>query len=158
MSTTETSATTVLAPGAGDSLRVMGDLITFKLRARDTNGAITLFEGLVAPGGAEPVHYHEREDEAFYVLAGQVAFLVGQEWRNLTAGSVVYVPRGTVHGFRNSGGGEARLLTLNTPGGLHEQLFAAMSTLPPPATPAQGAALAATAARYGTVILPPPTP
>jgi len=156
MTTAEATQTLFLAPGAGERLRVMGDLITFKLRARDTGGAFTLFEGVVAPGGAEPIHLHEREDETFYVLAGQVAFLIGGEWRAAPVGSVIYVPRGTVHGFRNIGETEARLLTLNVPGGLHEELFAAMSQLPPPASPEDGAALIALARRYGTQILPPP--
>jgi mannose-6-phosphate isomerase-like protein (cupin superfamily) len=156
MTTTEATQTLFVAPSSGESLRVMGDLITFKLRARDTGGAFTLFEGVVAPGGAEPIHLHEREDEIFYVLAGQIAFLIGGEWREAPVGSVTYVPRGTVHGFRNTGESEARLLTLNVPGGLHEELFAAMSQLPPPASPEDGAALIALASRYGTQILPPP--
>src|SRR5512134_3491248 len=156
MTTTEATQTLFLDPGAGESLRVMGDLITFKLRARDTGGAFTLFEGVVAPGGAEPVHFHEREDETFYVLAGPIAFLIGDEWREAPIGSVIYVPRGTVHGFRNTGEIEARLLVLNMPGGLHEELFAAMSQLPPPASPEDGAALIALARRYGTQILPHP--
>jgi quercetin dioxygenase-like cupin family protein len=156
MTATEATQTLFLAPGAGESIRVIGDLITFKLRARDTGGAFTLFEGAVAPGGAEPIHLHEREDETFYVLAGQIEFLIDGEWREAPVGSAIYVPRGTVHGFRNTGETEARLLTLNVPGGLHEQLFAAMSQLPPPASPEDGAALIALASRYGTQILPPP--
>ena len=158
MSTTETTGTLVIPRGAGDSLRVMGDLITFKLRARDTGGAFTLFEGRVAPGSAEPVHFHSREDETFYVLAGSVAFLIGEAWRDAPTGTVVHVPRGTVHGFRNTGATEAHLLVLNVPGGLHEELFAAMSELPPPASPEDGAALIALAHRYGTEMLPPPGP
>lgn len=156
MSTTETSQTIVVAPTVGDTVRVMGDLITFKLRAHDTGGAFTLFEGLVAPGGFEPVHFHHREDETFYVLEGTVEFLVGDEWRESETGTVVHIPRGVVHGFRNNSTGMVRLLCLNLPGGLHEELFAAMSQVAPPATPEDGAALIALARRYGTEILPPP--
>ena len=156
MNNTETTDTLVIAPEAGDSLRVMGDVITLKLRAQDTGGAFTLFEGRVAPGSAEPVHFHYREDETFYVLAGSVAFLIGEAWRDASAGTVVHVPRGTIHSFRNTGATEAHLLVLNVPGGLHEELFAAMSEVPPPASPEDGAALIALARRYGTEILPPP--
>ncbi len=156
MSTIEIPNTHVIAPDAGDNLRVMGDLITFKLRAQDTGGAFTLFEGRVAPGSAEPVHFHTREDETFYVLAGSVAFLIGETWRDVPVGTVVHVPRGTIHGFRNTGATEAHLLVLNVPGGLHEELFAAMSEVPPPASPEDGAALIALGHRYATEILPPP--
>ncbi len=158
MTTIESTQTIFVAPGAGESLSVMGDLITFKLRANETGGAFTLFEGLVAPGGAEPIHFHYREDETFYVLEGTVLFLIGEEWRDAPAGSVIHVPRGTVHGFHNGSGAPARLLVLNMPGGLHEELFVAMSQLPPPASPEDGAALVALAHRYGTEILPPPAP
>jgi quercetin dioxygenase-like cupin family protein len=158
VSAIETSEAIVVNPAAGDTVRVMGDLITFKLRARDTGGAFTLFEGLVGPGGFEPVHFHHREDETFYVLEGTVEFLVAGEWRESTAGTVVHIPRGVVHGFRNTSPSIVRLLCLNLPGGLHEELFAAMSQVPPPATPEDGAALIALARRYGTEILPPPLP
>jgi mannose-6-phosphate isomerase-like protein (cupin superfamily) len=146
----------VQPPGAGDSLVVMGDRITFKFGAATTGGAFTLFEGVVAPGGGEPVHYHEREEETFYVIAGQAEFLLGDTWQAVAVGSTVYIPRGVIHSFRNAGITPLHVLVLNTPGGLHEELFAALSELPRPANPEQGAALIAVAARFGTVMLPPP--
>lgn len=156
MITTQSTGTRVIAPGAGESLRVMGDLITFKLLARDTGGAFTMFEGLVNPGAIEPVHFHPAEDETFYVLEGVLTFLVGEAWREAPAGTVVYVPRGVVHGFRNEAATPARVLCIDVPGGLHEGLFAALSELQPPASPEEGAALVALARRHGTEILPPP--
>lgn len=156
MRTTETAESHLVAPGAGDRLRVMGDLITFKLRAHETGGVFTLFEGVVTPGGAEPVHFHPAEDETFYVLEGVLRFLIGETWHEAPVGTVVYVPRGVVHGFHNGSGAPARVLCLNVPGGLHEGLFAAMSELAPPASPEEGAALVALARRHGTEILPPP--
>ncbi len=156
MYTTETAESRFVAAGAGDKLRVMGDLITFKLRARDTGGAFTLFEGVVTPGGSEPIHFHPAEDETFYVLEGTLNFLIGETWHEAQTGTVVYVPRGTVHGFHNESGTPARVLCLNVPGGLHEGLFAAMSELAPPASAEEGANLIALARRHGTEILPPP--
>lgn len=155
MTTTAAGVTLVREPEAGDQLRVMGDRITFKLRAQETGGAFTLFEGVVGPGRGEPIHYHEREDETFTVLAGRAAFLHGDTWTEVGPGTVVYIPRGVTHSFRNAGSVDLRLLVLNTPGGLHEELFAAMSQVSPPATPEEGAALAALMARYHTILLPP---
>lgn len=154
--TTTSDAAIVRGPEAGDSIRVMGDQITFKVRAAETGGAFTLFEGVVAPGGGEPIHYHEREDETFWVLAGQAAFLHGDTWSEAGPGCMVYIPRGVVHTFRNTGAAALHVLVLNTPGGLHEELFAALSQVAPPTTPEEGAALAALMARYHTVLLPPP--
>lgn len=154
--TTASDTAIVRGPAGGDSIRVMGDQITFKVRAAETGGAFTLFEGVVAPGGGEPVHYHEREDETFWVLDGQATFLHGTIWSELGPGSVVHVPRGVVHTFRNGGTVALRLLVLNTPGGLHEELFAALSQVAPPTTAEEGAALATLMARYHTVMVFPP--
>jgi quercetin dioxygenase-like cupin family protein len=42
-----------------------------------TNGAFGLVENLMPPGFASPYHTHHLEDEAFYVLEGDMAFV----WR-----------------------------------------------------------------------------
>ena len=43
------------------------------------------------------LHYHERTDEVYYVIAGRGAMVLGGEEVELHEGVVVYVPRGTRH-------------------------------------------------------------
>ena len=46
-----------------------------------TNGAFGLIEQLAMPAGfASPYHTHRLEDEAFYVLEGEVAFVCDGNW------------------------------------------------------------------------------
>jgi mannose-6-phosphate isomerase-like protein (cupin superfamily) len=117
----------------------------------------------VPPGGGAPPHIHPREDESFYVVDGEFEFSRDGETIKAGPGSLVYVPRGSLHAFENVGGGRGTLLLSQTPGGLHERFFeevgeeATDSTTPPVAAgPPDIPALVAAAARYGTEIPTPP--
>lgn len=48
-----------------------------------------------------PPHIHHRDDEAWYVLEGTLRVRVDDEIHELSAGSGVLAPRGTVHTFWN---------------------------------------------------------
>ena len=76
-------------------------------------------------------------------------------------GALIYVPKGTLHAFKNVGEGLGRLLNSQTPGGLHERFFeevgeeATDRTMPPNvAGPPDLQRVAAIAAKYGTEIPP----
>jgi mannose-6-phosphate isomerase-like protein (cupin superfamily) len=98
------------------SLWVLGELLTYKIPSHQTGGAYALFEATTQPGAEPPPHVHHREDEAFYVLEGEYQFLVGGE--TLSAeGSLLYVPKGTLHANRSVGEGVGRMLLTQTPGG-----------------------------------------
>jgi quercetin dioxygenase-like cupin family protein len=68
--------------------------------------------------GAEP-HVHRHHTDAFYVLTGEVTFVLGPELEKLvaTAGTLVLVPPGVVHGFDNDSDGEVRFLNVHAPSG-----------------------------------------
>ena len=60
----ETSVSHV-APGEGSkSLRVFGELVTYKITSDRTGGAYSLFEVVTEPGGGQPAHVQHREEEA----------------------------------------------------------------------------------------------
>ncbi len=76
-----------------------------------------LFEYVLAPGTAGAgAHYHRTFSETFYLLDGELDILNGTEWVTAGAGDLVYVPRESVHGFRNSTAAAVRFLILFTPG------------------------------------------
>jgi quercetin dioxygenase-like cupin family protein len=74
------------------------------------------------PGFAPPPHIHDHEDEAFYVLDGDVELQIGDEVSRIAAGTFAFVPRGTVHRFSCVGERPGRMLIAFTPGGL-DQFF-----------------------------------
>ena len=113
----------LLNPGEGDSFWVLGDLYTFKVTGKQTNGAFTVVDQVIQPQSGPPPHIHHREDEAFYVLAGRFSFLCGDKQSVFEAGSFVYVPKGTLHTFKNIDAQQGRLLVTITPAGLEDFFY-----------------------------------
>jgi quercetin dioxygenase-like cupin family protein len=107
-----------LAPGDGERIWIVGDTMTLKATGATTGGNLALLENLTAPGGGPPPHMHTREDEFFFVLDGTFEVRIGDEIHTLGPGGYAYVPRGTVHNFRNIAETPSRILVGFTPAGM----------------------------------------
>jgi quercetin dioxygenase-like cupin family protein len=107
----------VLAPGEGPTFWTLGLPGRAKSTGEQTGGRFSLVEALCAPGYATPFHIHYLEDEALYVLAGEVTVVCGGETATAVPGSYVFLPRGIAHGFRVTSSAPARILLLTTPAG-----------------------------------------
>jgi quercetin dioxygenase-like cupin family protein len=71
---------------------------------KETAGAYTTPIGVIPPGQEPPpLHLHPTTDEAFYVARGPGAFRLEDEEITAETGSLVFVPRGTVHTAWNPG-------------------------------------------------------
>jgi quercetin dioxygenase-like cupin family protein len=112
-----------------------GDHYTFLVTGEESGGAYFAMEALVPPAGGPPPHIHTREDETFYVLDGEIEFLLGEETIHAGAGDFVNVPRGTVHRFENTGAETARLLLTFTPAGLEHWFEETLERAPNVVTP-----------------------
>jgi mannose-6-phosphate isomerase-like protein (cupin superfamily) len=64
--------------------------------------------------GVDP-HSHSDHVDSFYVLEGKAEFVMGDETVRLGPGGYVAAPIGVVHGFRNVGDGELRMLNVHAP-------------------------------------------
>jgi len=64
--------------------------------------------------GVQP-HTHRAHADCFFVLEGEAEFTLDGESHRFGPGSFVAAPIGTVHGFRNAGTGELRMLNLSAP-------------------------------------------
>jgi mannose-6-phosphate isomerase-like protein (cupin superfamily) len=62
-----------------------------------------------------PMHLHHNDDEAWYVLEGTLCVRVGDKDVEASAGSAVFVPRGTPHTYWNPGPGLLRYLLVMSP-------------------------------------------
>jgi quercetin dioxygenase-like cupin family protein len=79
----------VVPAAAGIPLTVLGDRVLLKFTSPDTNGLFTLTEQFNAPGTGIPLHRHTREDETFWVLEGQVEFVVAGTTTIVEPGGVI---------------------------------------------------------------------
>ena len=61
----------------GEARWWLGALAIIKATAADTGGSLTVLDVTDPPGVKAPMHVHHREDEAFWVLEGDVTFEVG---------------------------------------------------------------------------------
>jgi mannose-6-phosphate isomerase-like protein (cupin superfamily) len=89
----------------------------------------------VSPGTAIPVHLHEREDEIILIQSGTGVASLGETDTAVGAGSVLWVPKGTWHGGRNTGPGILKWTGIYSPAGF-EGYFREISR-PPGVTPPQ---------------------
>lgn len=69
-----------------------------------------------------PAHSHRDEDDAFYVLDGELVFVVDEEEVVAGRGTFVLVPPGVPHTFSNRTEREARFLNVHAPAGFDLRL------------------------------------
>jgi quercetin dioxygenase-like cupin family protein len=110
-------APSIIPPGKAKTYAAFGDEATFLLTGEQTGGRYTMFSYIVSPGGGPPPHRHDGEDEWFLVLEGEAEFYEGGIWTAVPAGGAVFMPRGSVHTFRNAGDRPLKLLIHTAPSG-----------------------------------------
>jgi len=145
----------LVPPGEGRKLDVLGESITVKVGPGQTGGDYAVIEEQTPPGGGPPPHIHDREDEVFYVLAGEVEFMVGGKTIAGKPGSLGFIPRGTAHTFKNVGAAPCKVLVFISPGGFvgfFEEIDARSKAGNLPKEE-----VVKIAQRYGMTVLPPPS-
>lgn len=107
----------VVGPGEG---HVLGN-VEFLARTTDTprfNFAIIE----IAAGRDLEAHVHAGEDDAFYIVEGELTFVVEGEDVKAEPGTFVLVPPGVEHGFRNDGETPVRMLNIHAPAGFDRRI------------------------------------
>lgn len=104
---------------------VFPNAITLKilLSGKDTGGRQAIFEDIVEPGIGPGRHIHHHQDETFFFLEGRFIAEAGGRMFEIQPGDVAFIPRGTVHAFKNVGDGPGRLRYIFSPAGSIEDMF-----------------------------------
>lgn len=105
-----------LADGEGEALWFSGGLLTYKTTGEQTQGLLALAEVRAPQGTGSPRHRHHHEDEAWYVIDGELEFWLGDTRHGAGPGTFVFGPRGIAHRFQVVSR-EALFLILVTPAG-----------------------------------------
>ncbi|KAB1139650.1 cupin domain-containing protein [Streptomyces luteolifulvus] len=136
---------TMLEPGAGRP--IVGGGLNATLKIAGGSDAITsTFEVIVPPGYDVGAHYHTHGEELFYVVSGQVELFAfepairskthwsmwvsrdGRSPLHAGPGSLMHVPAGCPHAFRNTTDEPAVMLFQAAPAG-HEDYFEELAKL-----------------------------
>ncbi|HEV7646940.1 MAG TPA: quercetin 2,3-dioxygenase [Actinophytocola sp.] len=149
----------VLSESDGEHVWFLDTRMTVKAGGDQTGGAFTLLEWTAPVGFGPPRHVHKVEDEAFYLLDGELVVECGERRSTAGPGSFVFLPHGIPHAFVVSAG-PVRGLQVTAPAGF-ERFVAEIGRpaehlgLPEPSAP-DVAALVAAGERHGNQILGPP--
>ena len=125
-----------LADGEGNARWWGGGLATIKVTGSETGDLYSIVEVLEPEGARAPLHLHRKEDEAFYVLEGEMTFEIGEQKIKASPGSFLFGPKDVPHRYTVESG-PARMLFLLSPAGFEEFIYATSEpakelTLPPP--------------------------
>lgn len=95
-----------------------GERTTILATAEETDGRVSIFDSFLPEGNAAPWHYHEIDDEIFYIVSGAVEFGVDEEEFVAKPGDLViagpHVPR------RFKAVEDSHLVIINAPAGPSE--------------------------------------
>jgi quercetin dioxygenase-like cupin family protein len=119
----------------------------------DSAGSISMFEFVVAPRQGPPRHVHHREDETYYVVAGEFLFEVGGQKYSLLPGATIYAPRDVPHAWVNVAGTDSKMVMACTPGGFERFFEESSKAMMEKATPEQ---MNRIMAKYGCEFVGPP--
>lgn len=114
------------------ALNVIGTKVTVLAASSETQAfGITFQEG--GEGSGPPPHSHNW-DEAFYILSGEIQFQCGDDMYRCLPGTLVYVPRNTVHGFTYGKGGGS-MVEITSRDGHAAEMFTAIDAGVDPSSP-----------------------
>ena len=141
-------------PGEGKTYKIGRMTMTFKTTAEHGWDAYTVCEAIEPPESGAGFHRHPTYDETFVICEGHYDFRLDDKLLILGPGDVVFVPRGTPHGFVSKGPEVGRQLIISSPGGIFDAMIAEVSMLDTGSPTRQGSADAKTiATKYGLEFL-----
>ena len=103
--------------------------MSLKAGGDDSEQAFSLLEAEEPANFGPPMHIHHDAAEAFYVISGEYVIFIEGDQYVCPAGSFVYIPAGTPHGFR-VGASVSRKLNIYAPAamvGYFDELSAAIA-------------------------------
>jgi mannose-6-phosphate isomerase-like protein (cupin superfamily) len=138
----------LFSAGEGHSVSLRGTEVTFKVKSEQAAGA-SCTEWVAAPGFDTGLHVHERLEETWYLLDGELEFRVGDETFSAAPGACVFVPPHVPHAFANRSQRRAKFLLMTSPP-THDRYFVELAEILARSGPPDSDAIAALRAKYDT--------
>ena len=83
----------ISGPDVQAAIWFLGALSQVRVSGAQTGGAFALADHLARRGNASPVHVHDRDDETFFVLDGELRVFAGEDEHTAGPGAVAVLPR-----------------------------------------------------------------
>ena len=112
----------LVGPHEGESVWSIGGRFTRKVGGSDSAGRMSILEAVVTRSAEPRRHIHHREDEAFYILEGQLSLHVGETVLTAPAGALAFGPMGIPHTFTVDIE-PSRILVITSPSGFEGFIF-----------------------------------
>lgn len=113
----------VVAPGAGRAHPAGPMTAVFLADGDETANRYSVSEWTIDAHSSGPgEHVHDDHDDAFYVLEGEITFVIDGVDHAVSAGGYVQASAGVSHDFRNDTDRPARFLNLYVPGGFEADM------------------------------------
>jgi mannose-6-phosphate isomerase-like protein (cupin superfamily) len=106
----------ITRPEDAESILPFGIDMKVMIAAAQTSGTCSVLIAELRPGDGPGPHRHREHDEYFFVLEGAISLVVDGKESAIAPSTLVFVPRGTTHSFKNIGASTARLLEWTVPG------------------------------------------
>jgi len=118
----------IVKPEQALPLKAFGLDMKVLLSTEATAGAISVLVAWHKAGEGPPDHVHFDQEEMFFILDGTYELTVANQTSTVGPGTIVFLPRGVVHRFKNIGDTTACMLDWSLPGG-QDHYFKAISEL-----------------------------
>jgi len=119
---------TIVKPEQGRPLEAFGLNMKILLSTEATGGATSVLMAWHEPGEGPPDHVHFSQEEIFFIVEGTYELTIGERIATAGPGTIVFIPRDTVHRFKNVGTTRACMLDWSLPGG-QDHYFQAIAEL-----------------------------
>ena len=97
--------------------------LNFIATGNETNGKYCLSQTTVPAGDpGPPIHSHSKEDESFFLIRGQLIFIIDGKEVELDEGNFLNIEKGERHTWRNDANVDAEMIITFAPDGI-ENMF-----------------------------------
>ena len=117
----------IILPNQGEEFQSHGNKLTVIVPSTVTDNQFGLYNIEMEPNARGPkLHYHKQMDETFIVREGVLTVLTSKGEVKAEPGTVIYIPKLSVHGYNNDSDNKVKLTMIFNPGLYREDFFRKM--------------------------------
>ena len=114
----------IALPETGEIFSAFGSTLVFKVPTDKTANRIGIYAvEMDALAKGPKLHFHKEMDETFIISEGVLTISTAAGETEANAGAIVYIPRGTVHGYNNNSADKVKMTMIFNPGHDREEFF-----------------------------------